>query len=286
MVRMAVLPPPCYGTPGHATRARTSCRRRRTDSHDQAPAWRLARHAYLDVLANLQGLLQVGGLWLLLSWALLMLGRSSALFGRRCRPRRWPSAPPRSRSPGTATCSRTSRSPPGWRRSMPARRSATSCSPVMLAFLVGVLPLLVLFVTAGGTGRGRRESRARPRPASGARADDRLHLRRDAPAADLSGDRDRRPRPERRPLLGGHRRQWLAAGARLLPGYPARGGRLLGVAFLLAWAADATGSIALAALADLAAVANAWLQAPLIASFLSFAYLFFRQQGQTPLTAQ
>ena len=56
---------------------------------------------------------------------------------------------------------------------------------------------------------------------------------------------------------------------------------LLGLAFLLAWSADATGSITLIALADLAAVANAWIQAPLIASFLSFSYLFFRQQGQT-----
>ena len=32
-------------------------------------------------------------------------------------------------------------------------------------------------------------------------------------------------------------------------------------------------------MADLAAVGNAWLQAPLIASFLSYAYMFFRQQG-------
>ena len=32
-------------------------------------------------------------------------------------------------------------------------------------------------------------------------------------------------------------------------------------------------------MADLAAVGNAWLQAPLIASFLSYAYLFFKQQG-------
>ena len=54
---------------------------------------------------------------------------------------------------------------------------------------------------------------------------------------------------------------------------------VLGVALFLAWAAEATGSLALAAMADLAAVGNAWLQAPLIASFLSYAYLFFRQQG-------
>ena len=54
---------------------------------------------------------------------------------------------------------------------------------------------------------------------------------------------------------------------------------ILALAFLLAWAAEATGSIALTALADLAAVGNPWLQAPLIASFLSFAYLFFRQEA-------
>ena len=29
------------------------------------PAWRLARHAYLDVIANAQGLMRVGGPWLL-----------------------------------------------------------------------------------------------------------------------------------------------------------------------------------------------------------------------------
>ena len=55
---------------------------------------------------------------------------------------------------------------------------------------------------------------------------------------------------------------------------------VLALAVLLGYLAELTGSIVLAALADLAAVANAWLQAPLIASYLSFAYLFFLQQRQ------
>jgi hypothetical protein len=55
-------------------------------------------------------------------------------------------------------------------------------------------------------------------------------------------------------------------------------GLVLGLTVLLAYAAEATGSLVLTALADLAAVGNAWLQAPLIASFLSYAYLFFQQQ--------
>jgi hypothetical protein len=55
------------------------------------------------------------------------------------------------------------------------------------------------------------------------------------------------------------------------------------VTLLLSYAADATGSIALGALADLAAVANAWLQAPLIAAFLSYVFIFLRQgAGERP----
>ena len=53
----------------------------------------------------------------------------------------------------------------------------------------------------------------------------------------------------------------------------------------LGWAADATGSLALTALADLAAVGNAWLQAPVIASFLAYAYLFLQQPGNAVVRA-
>ena len=45
------------------------------------PFGRLARHAYLDVIGNLRGLARIGGPWLLLSWALLLLGQGgSPLF--------------------------------------------------------------------------------------------------------------------------------------------------------------------------------------------------------------
>ena len=92
--------------------------------------------------------MRVGGLWLLLSWALLMLGRSSAPARRGAPTSRSPSAPRRSRSPGIATCCAneplTARMAPVDARVDPLLRAT-----VMLAFLVGVLPLLVLFVTGG-----------------------------------------------------------------------------------------------------------------------------------------
>ena len=69
---------------------------------NKLPVGRLARHAYLDVLANQQGLLRVGGPWLLLSWALLLLAHSGlgrVQSGRR--PFRSPSVRRRSRSLGT-----------------------------------------------------------------------------------------------------------------------------------------------------------------------------------------
>ena len=47
---------------------------------------------------------------------------------------------------------------------------------------------------------------------------------------------------------------------------------------LLAWLAEATNSIVLRVASDLSAAASSWIQAPLIAAFLSYAYLFFRQQ--------
>ena len=39
------------------------------------PVGRLIRHAYLDTLANLPALVRIGGLWLLLAWALMLLAR-------------------------------------------------------------------------------------------------------------------------------------------------------------------------------------------------------------------
>jgi hypothetical protein len=242
------------------------------------PAGRLARHAYLDVLGNLQGLLRVGGLWLVLSWALMMLGRRIPLLG---------GAADLVVALGAAAVAvawhrRLLVNEPLAGRMAPVDRRVIRyfALSVMLAFLVGVLPLLVLFVTAGGSGAADGSG-----PGLGLLLAPalmivcvyvvmRLQLLFPATAIDDRG-------------LNAAR-SWAITrgnGWRLVLGFflatlPVAAG-LLGVAFLLAWSADATGSITLIALADLAAVANAWIQAPLIASFLSFSYLFFRQQGQT-----
>ena len=252
---------------------------------NKLPSWRLARHAYLDVLANAQGLLQVGGLWLLLSWALLMLGRSSALFG---------AAADLVVAIGAAAIA------VAWHRHILHNEPLTArfapvdarvvryfVFTVILAFVVGVIPLTLLLMTTGGTAEAGAEPEGAglslllvpllmvaciyvamrlqlifPATAIGDQA---LTLARSWAVTDGNGWR----------LVLGFFLATLPVA--LL---------VLGVALFLAWAAEATGSLALAAMADLAAVGNAWLQAPLIASFLSYAYLFFRQQGTggAPLT--
>jgi hypothetical protein len=112
------------------------------------PSWRLARHAYLDVLANLQGLLQVGGLWLLMSWVLMMLGRSVAIFG---------AAADLAVAIGAAAIAVT------WHRHILEDEPLTArfapvdarvvryfVLTVMLAVLVGVIPLALLLLLTGG----------------------------------------------------------------------------------------------------------------------------------------
>jgi hypothetical protein len=63
-------------------------------------------------------------------------------------------------------------------------------------------------------------------------------------------------------------------GVLLVSAPPAVAGTLL--ALLLDRLADATGSLVLRWLASLAPIAGAWVQAPLLAAFLSFVYLFLR----------
>ena len=239
------------------------------------PAWRLARHAYLDVLGNLQGLLRVGGLWLVLSWALMMLGHSVPLLG---------TAADLAVALGAAAVA------VAWHRRLLANDPLTArMAPIdrrviryfalslMLAFLVGILPLVALFATMG-VGEGEEFS-----PGFGILLAPvlmivciyvamRLQLVFPATAID---DRAITPAGSWRITHGNGWRLVLGFFLATLPVAIVA----LALAFLLAWAAEASGSIALTALADLAAVGNAWLQAPLIASFLSFAYLFFRQEA-------
>jgi hypothetical protein len=242
------------------------------------PSWRLARHAYLDVLANLQGLLRIGGLWLLLSWTLMMLGRSLPLLG---------AAADLVVALGAAAVA------VAWHRHILDDEPLTSrLAPVdrrvvryfvytvILAFVVGVVPLALLLMASGGAP-----------DAGAARAGGGLTLLL-VPAAMIAciyvAMRLQLIFPataidDQALTLA---RSWSVTdgnGWRLMLGFfmatlPVALA-VLAIALFLAWAAEATGSLVLAAMADLAAVGNAWLQAPLIASFLSYAYLFFRQVG-------
>jgi phosphate/sulfate permease len=82
--------------------------------------------------------------------------------------------------------------------------------------------------------------------------------------------------------LGTSWRATRGNGWRLLAGVlavslpPTIAGALLAVG--LGQLAEATGSLVLDWLSRLAPVAGAWLQAPLLAAFLSYAYLFLRQR--------
>jgi hypothetical protein len=245
---------------------------------NKLPAWRLARHAYLDVLANLQGLVQVGGLWLVLGWALMMLGRTSGLFG---------AAADMAVAVGAAAVA------VAWHRHIlhdeplaarfapvDARVIRYFVLTVMLAFVVGVLPLMLLMLLTGagaggeGSGEGAGVGLLLVPALMMACIYAAMRLQLIFPATAI-GDQALTLARSWAVTAGNGWRLTLGFFLATLPVALL----VLALALFLGWAADATGSIALSALADLATVANAWIQAPLIASFLSYAYLFFRQQG-------
>lgn len=255
---------------------------------NKLPVGRLARHAYLDVLANQQGLLRVGGPWLLLSWALLLLAHSgSTVFNL---------AADLSVTIGAAALA------VAWHRHiledapLTARIAPVDAQvgryfvvTVLLAFLVGAPPLLVLLMTGGADLMGAGDTTATDGgglslllvPVSMLAclyAAQRLQLL--LPAAAI---RDTSMTPAR---------SWAVTqgnGWRLLGGFALvtlpLAALMIALTLALGWAADATGSIVLAALADLVAVANPWLQAPVIASFLAFTYLFLLQPRTSLVSA-
>jgi hypothetical protein len=248
------------------------------------PALRLARHAYLDVIANAQGLLRVGGPWLLLSWALLLLARGgSALLNI---------AADLAVTVGAAAIA------VAWHRHIladeplsariapvDARVARYFVLTVILAFLVGAPPLLVLLLTGGVDLTGGADAAAPEGGGPGlslllvpvtmlACLYAALRLQLVFPATAIA---DRAMTPARSwALTQGN--GWRLLGGFVLTTLPVAVAAIA-LTVALSWLADATGSIVLGALADLTAVGNAWLQAPLIASYLAFSYLFVRQQG-------
>ncbi|MFO1071204.1 MAG: hypothetical protein U1E17_00510 [Geminicoccaceae bacterium] len=243
------------------------------------PVIRLVRHAYLDTIAHARGLMRVGGPWLLLSWALLMLARDGGLLE---------AAANLAVTMGAAAIAVAWHrhillgEPLSLRMAPLNRRVARYFALTVLIAVAMSCLLLITIVVVGGGGVGLEQ------PGNHAGAGlavllvmvaclyltQRLQLVFPATAiGDRTIDFGRSWT-----LTRGN--GWRLLGGFLLVTLPVAAA-LLGLALLLAWAADATGSIALTALSYLAAVANAWLQAPLIASFLSFAYVWFRDNSTT-----
>lgn len=244
---------------------------------ERLPAGRLARHAYLDTLANLRGLIRVGGPWLLLAWALVLLTRTG--------PEWLGSAANIAITLGVAAVAVT------WHRHILLAEPLTAriapldgrvaryfALTVLIALGMGIPPLMALMLLGAG---------GPPEAAPSipilllvpmlllACLYVALRLQLVFPAIAIAD------------ASMGVGRSWALTqgnGWRLLMGFllitlPVAGA-IIALTLVLGWAASATGSVVLLALADLSAILNAWLQAPLIASFLSYAYLWFQQQAQ------
>jgi hypothetical protein len=246
---------------------------------ERLPAGRLARHAYLDTLANLRGLIRVGGPWLLLAWALVLLARIG--------PEWLGGAANIAITLGVAAIAVT------WHRHILLAEPLTAriapldgrvaryfALTVLIALGMGVPPLMALMLLGAG---GPPEA-APSMPVLLlvpmlllACLYVALRLQLVFPAIAIAD------------ASMGVGRSWALTqgnGWRLLLGFllitlPVAGA-IIAITLFLGWAAAATGSVVLLALADLSAILNAWLQAPLIASFLSYAYLWFQQQAQVP----
>lgn len=234
---------------------------------DRLPAGRLARHAYLDTLANAQGLIRAGGPWLLLAWAMLLLGRTGpALFA---------AAANLVVTLGVAAVAVL------WHRHillgeplavrmapLDARVARYFALTLLVALAMAALPLVALSVMGAGSGGAIAVTALVLACLYAA-----LRVQLVFPATAI-GDAAMTPG-----------RSWALTrgnGWRLLGGFVAVTMPIaiaaIALTLFLGWASDATGSLVLLALADLAAVVNAWLQAPLIASFLSYAYIWFKER--------
>lgn len=241
------------------------------------PFARLARHAYLDVIGNLRGLVRVGGLWLALGWALFLLGQQgSAFFGAVA---------------DVVMTLAVAAIAVMWHRHILLGEPLTAfMAPldrrvaryflltVLLAVIISLGPLLALMLM-GGLGAAGGEGAA----GGGVILLPlallvclyiALRLQLIFPATAVAD------------AAMTWRRSWALTrgnGLQLFLGFLITTLPValvaVGLMLVLGSAAESTGSVALAALGGLVAVANAWLQAPLIASFLSYAYIFFQEAG-------
>lgn len=237
------------------------------------PALRLARHAYLELIVSWRGLVQAGGLWLILPWILYALDQPLLeLLGDLAM------------SVGIAAVA------VAWHRRillqepLPARFAPVTAQVgrymafwvvvVAVVALPGVLLALLILGALGTDAAAVGGVLVAILSLLALAAAMRLQLV--FPAAAIG---------ERAVTLGVSWRATRGNAWRLLAGTlivslpPAAAGALLSLG--LSALADATGSLVLGWLGELAPVAGAWVQAPLLAAFLSYAYLFLRQRTQT-----
>ncbi|MFO1035902.1 MAG: hypothetical protein U1E45_03580 [Geminicoccaceae bacterium] len=239
------------------------------------PVLKLVRHAYLDLYANWQGLLQVGGIWLLLVWALMMLTGSPAL----------------DLLANIALMLAVAAVAVAWHRHILENAPLTArvapldtgvfrylCYTILFGVVIGLVPLFVFGALGAATGPGQ-VTLSLPGVALGAAffiaaIYIAMRLQLVFPAAAIGDDGI------------GFARSWditQGNGWRLCLGLFLTTVPvaivMLALTYLLGWLAASTGSIVAQGLASLAIAASSWLQAPLIAAFLSYAYLFFRQRS-------
>jgi len=253
------------------------------------PVLRLVRHAYLDLVGNWRSLVQIGALWLVVPWVLHAIGGPlPAILGDLAL------------TAGLAAIA------VAWHRHLllgeplghrPAPFGAEVARylayTVVIVLLLGVASVLltvvvavpgVLLGLAGGPGAEGRPGG--PWLAFGilvgaASLLVAMRLQLVLPAAAVG---------ERRVTLAGSWNTTRGNGWRLLAGFvlvtlPVS---VAGVAaaFALLALAEGTGSLVLGWLARLAPIAAAWVQAPLLAGFLSYSYLFFTRTAGPPGPAQ
>lgn len=238
------------------------------------PTLRLVRHAYFDLVGAWRSLVQAGGLWLILPWVLhtaggpllVLLGDVALLVGIAAVAVAW------------------------HRRLLLGEPPPARYAPINahVGRYLGFWVLLVALSTApsfvlaaallGGAAAEGQEPGAGPVLAIAALALACLlaamRLQLVFPAA-ATGDRAVTLRTSWEATRGNGWR--LLAGVLMVSVPPAVAGALLAVA--LSGLAEATGSLVLGWLARLAPIAGAWLQAPLLSAFLSFAYLHLRAGG-------